>query len=782
MLLNYLKVAIRTLISNKTFSFINISGLSIGIAASVLIMMVVIHEFSYDRFHAKGDRIFRVEKQFTRDGRHSLYANPEFAPTLQEKDHRVTNYVRTFSGGRKIFKSDDSHVFFEDKFLFADSSFFSVFSFPLVSVNRDLIARPGTVIITEATALKYFGSENAIGKLLTFDRKYQLEVIGVAQDPPVNSTIQFGMVASFATMMTMPDERDLIINDASGFPTYVLLNDRGDELEVARSIANTTYTNANIIYSISPLYDNHFDLNFGSTATTQYAYTFLSVAFLILLLALINYMNLTTARSTARAKEVGIRKAIGASRFKLSSQFYFESAIVTTVAFLVALALIELCRQPLTNVLGLQFDESFLRSPYLYAAIGTLLLVSIVIAGSYPAFILSKFRAAEVLKGEYSIPGAAGSFRKVLIIFQFTISCCLAICAGVMNKQLSYMSSLDSGVDRQRVIAVPAESLTKTQRKTLKEQLSNLSGIEAVGIASMQLYKDRMSGVSMVTSPITNEKVGAKWMVADEDFAATLGIDFNRTPVPNQQPYHLLNESAAKAFGLNNLGRDYSITMGGDHVPAISGKIDGVVRDFNFESPRNQIQPLILSVVADSAAYLGDNPTLYIRFSKGDVATDAIASTYSKISGGLPFSYYFLDDAFNDQQVNEARLNNTFRIFTIVAVTIACLGLFGLITFTSERRKKELSIRKILGANTTNLLILVSSDLILLLFASFVISVPVAIYLAREWLSGFFYQAGVSLQDVALPIASILFASVVVISVQAIRTAQENAVNNLKSE
>jgi putative ABC transport system permease protein len=312
MILNYLKVTLRSLLASKTFSFINIIGLSIGIAASVLIVMVIMHEFSYDHFHVKGERIFRAEKQFTRDGRHSLFANPLFAPSLSDIDPRVEGYVRTFDGSGRILSSGHLHTFFEDRFMFAEPSFFSIFSFPLLKGDGRRLTQPSTAIITESHAIKYFGTTDVIGKTITLDKKYPLTIIGLAKDAPLNSTIQFGIIASFSTLSTMPFERDLLINNSSGFPTYVLLHDKRDLGDVTKSIATTQYTNPNIIYSLAPLYENHFNFNFGSTATTKYAYTFLSIAALILLLALINYMNLTTARATTRAKEVGIRKVIGA--------------------------------------------------------------------------------------------------------------------------------------------------------------------------------------------------------------------------------------------------------------------------------------------------------------------------------------------------------------------------------------------------------------------------------------------------------------------------------------
>jgi putative ABC transport system permease protein len=785
MILNYLKVAIRSLMASKTFSFINITGLSIGIAASVLIMMIILHEFSYDHFHKNGERIFRAEKQFTRDGRHSLYANPEFAPALQEIDQRVESYVRTFDGSGRVVSSDDRHTFFEDRLMFADTSFFSVFSFPLLQGDRQSLGVQSTAVITESRAIKYFGTTDVIGKVLTLDKKYPLTLVAVAKDPPVNSTIQFGIVASFSTLMTMPAERDIVINNSSGFPTYVLLRNKSDIDEVSKSIVATQYTNPNIIYSLAPLYENHFNFNFGSTATTKYAYTFLSVAALILLLALINYMNLTTARATTRAREVGVRKMIGARRSSLSVQFYLESAITTFISFGIAVALIQGFYPVLNNVLGLTIDAGFLSSPFLYTCIGILLLICVLIAGSYPAIVLPSFKPIDVLKSTTITHGGNAWFRKILTVVQFSVSVCLAICAVVMTSQLSYMGSFNIGIDREQVLVVPIKTLSPVQRRSLKNELASKAGVEAVSVASTPLYKNSMSGVSMITSPFNDQKVGAKWMVADEDFTKTLHISSKYQVGKSAAAYHLLNESAVSSFGFSETSRSHPITMGGDHVPAITGNIDGLVTDFNYESLRNPIQPLILSIVPDSVSYIGDNPTMYARLTTGVVPAEMIKvveASYNKLSDGSPFTYFFLDDAFNEQQASDQRLHEVFMIFSCIALLIACMGLFGLVTFSSEQRKKELSIRKLLGASVGNIVALVSSEMVVLLLVSIVIAIPVALYFSREWLSRFYYQAPITTRNITVPVASAFAVALIVIAIQGIKVGVTNPVENLKGE
>jgi putative ABC transport system permease protein len=461
-----------------------------------------------------------------------------------------------------------------------------------------------------------------------------------------------------------------------------------------------------------------------------------------------------------------------------------ESAVVTFVSFVIALAIIEGCRPFMVNVFGLTLDTGFLRSPTLYFAIGGLLAACVIVAGSYPAMILPSFKPVDVLKGHVIVQGSNAWFRKSLTVFQFSVSLSLAIGAVIMTNQLSYIGSFHTGMDRDRVMALSVKALSPSQRRSLKTELRRKPGIEAVAIGSVPLYKNNMSGVSLVTSPFNDQKVGAKWMVADEDLVNTLHLN-RKAGSGKSAPYHLLNESAAAAFGLSDTSNTRTLTMGGDHAPAISGEISGVVSDFNFESLRNAIQPLILSVVADSASYMGADPTMYIRVSEGNIPSQVITdvqSLYSNLSDGSPFTYFFLDDAFNQQQLSDQRLHQAFVIFSFIALLIACMGVFGLVTFSSERRKRELSIRKLLGATVGNIITLVSSEMLMLLVISTSIAVPFALYFSREWLSGFFYQASISLYDVAAPVGAALFVALVVITVKGIAVALTNPVKNLKND
>lgn len=783
MLKNYITIAIRALFKNKLYSFINISGLAVGIAVCVLILMFVAHEYSFDRFHKNGNEIFRAEKQFSRDGRYSLYGNPQFGPELKALDPRVLNYVRLYDRGRTVVKSDDQHKFFEERFLFADTSFFSMFSFPLVKGDRAYLSRPSTVILTESTATKYFGSADPIGRTIIFDDKYSLEVVGVAQNVPSNSSLQFDFVGSIGTLRLMPNERDMMLNNSSGFPTYLLLSSSADLPAVEQSILKTTYTNSAITYSLAPFFENHFNLNFGDTSNTRYVFIFLCVALVILSLALINYMNLTTARATSRAKEVGIRKVIGALQKTLSWQFYIESALTTSVAFVLALVLVQLAKPVFFEILQQQIDATFLTSPFFIGIVIVLVVVCILLSGSYPALVLPRFKPVDVLNAKFGRYGQRAWLRKSLIVFQFAASVGLAICTLVMTRQLNFLNSKSIGLQREQVIVIPIDQLPSDSYHTLKTELRQQSGILSVSAASISLYKTSMSGVSLVTSPVSNEKVGTKWIMADEEFIRTLGISWVEISQGDKLVgNHIINETAVKSFGMTAAHTGFTLNAGDQDTA--KGKIVGVVEDFNYESLRTRIEPMIVTIVGDTSIISGSG-TLYVRIDPKAMLDDKLAAVkkiYERHVSDTPFSYYFLDDSFNELHKGEQRLSKIFGVFTLIALGIACLGLFGLITYMAERRTKEVSIRKVLGASIQSILTLLSKELIIVLLVSICIGAPLAWLAMEDWLNHFFYKATIPISVVVFPAVALVVISLVIICGQAFKVAMNIPAANLKNE
>lgn len=785
MLKNYLKIAFRSLCKNELHTVINILGLSVGIAVSILIFIFVAHEVSFDRFHQNGERIYRAEKIFSRDGRHSVYANPEFGPTIKTLDPHVLDFVRLYEPGRKAVKADDSHHFFEDRFVFSDVSYFSIFSFELIKGESTALAKPNTVIITEAAAAKYFNNLDVIGETLTYDKKYTFEIVGVSKNPPSNSSLKFDFVGSFSSLLQMPAEREMIMNNSSGFPTYLLLGNPEDLSSVMQSIRKTSYSNEHVQYSLAPFFENHFNPNFAETANTRYVFIFLCVAILILALALINYMNLTTARAITRAKEVGVRKVIGANQKTLSFQFYIESALITSVGFVLAFVLIEFVRPFFINLLQLSVDNSFLTSPLVIGLVASLWLACILIAGSYPALMLSRFKPVDVLKGKFSDIGQGAWIKKTLTAFQFCVLIGLVICTLVMQHQLNFLRSKPIGFDREQVMVVPIDALVPNSYQAIKKEIGQQAGVLGVATASIPLFKNSMTGVSLVQSPVSNEKIGAKWIIADSNFPEVLGLSWHEKPETSLLAgNHLLNVTAAQAFGVDRLV-GFDLSMGDSHSGVMNGKIIGLVEDFNYQTLRSKIEPLIITVISDTTSHIPDEATLYIRLGQDSRLAEKISSIkkiYAKYSRETPFTYYFLDDAFDELQKGEERLSKIFEVFTFIALGIAGLGLFGLIAFTAERRKKEISIRKVLGASLINILRLLSGELLLLVMIGFFVGAPIAWFVMKEWLSTFFYQAGIPLSFIFLSGVTAMILAVAIICLYGIRAALRNPAKHLSAD
>jgi len=785
MLRHYFIIAFRSLWNNKIYSFVNVSGLSVGIAVSVLILLFVAHEFRYDHFHKNIERIYRVEKQFS-GGRYSLWSSPEFGPMIKENNARGVNYVRLFTPGRRVVKSDQDHRFMEDNFIFADTSFFSIFSFDLIQGNRSSLARSNTVIVTDRMAKKYFGEADAMGKILVYDKDHSFEVVGIARNVPSNSMIHFDFVASFISILSIPSQRVHLLNNESGFPTFLLLRDKAALAEVEATIRKSDYTNADVAYMLKPFSDAHFNLNFGDASNTQYVYVFLFIAILILALALVNYINLTTARATVRAKEVGVRKVIGARPLSLSAQFYLESTITLVLSFGLALVLVEIFIPYFLNILQEDIDMSFIRSPLVIGLLVALVLICIILSGSYPAMVLSRVKPVEVMRGKMSDTDGGARIRKVFIVFQFSVSATLIICSLVVQHQLDYLRNKKLGLQKEQVMVIPMDDSMAKSYYGIKSGIRSLSGITTVGAASAALFKGGMGG-GRTESPVTHENADVQWIRVDDHFLEALDIAWKEKPEGNTLTgNHLINEATIDAFNMGDRHTGYPFSMGGDHTPVFKGEIVGVVKDFNYKTLRSKIEPLILTIQSDSARIMDDGGgSLYVRLTPSARLNEEIASikkVYEQYESEIPFTYYFLDDAFDQLYKGEDRLAKIFSVFTGVAISIACLGLFGLVTFTTERRTKEFGIRKVLGASARNILLLLSGELTLLLVISIALAAPFAWLAMKSWLSHFSYRVEI---PVWYPIAagvSILLIAFITVSFQALKSALANPVDSLRSE
>lgn len=788
MLRNYLTIALRSIIRNKGYSFINIIGLSLGMTVSLLILLYVSHEVSYDRFHNKADRLYRMTGKVNYGGQDIFMTalSAQFGPMVLQNDAGVENYVRVNEARRVLIKTEGTEAIFENRFIFSDTSFFSVFSFPLLKGTRSRLAEPNKVIITERMAKKYFGSDDAIGKLLTYDKETLLEIAGIAKNPPSNSSIQFDFVGSFSTLANIPSEKGQYEHNLASlgaYTTYLLLKKNVKPDQVERTMAKLVSHSIEEKYSLELFMLHHLDDQRSGNSTTAYLYVFSVIAIIILLLALINYMSLTTARATIRAKEVGIRKVIGAGRSNLSAQFFLESTLMTVIAFVLAIVWLELLLPAFLSTLQLTIDHRFIQSATFITISITLFVICVFLAGSYPALVLSRFVPMQVIKGRLSGIGKGAWVRKGFTVFQFAASIGLILCAMVIQRQLEFMKNQKIGMNKEQVMVVNLDPGLSRDYQALKNEIKDQAGILKVASASFPLFTSGTSGLFTQT-PTTKEDVFMNYITVDGEFFSALGIEWKEKPLVGiSDGKYVLNEAGLNKFKitLEDIGK--GLDLGLDKS---GSEIIGVVKDFNFESLRSKVSGLIISVEADTANVIARNSgALYIRLDPNAQLAEKIQSIqgiFNKYQGQRPFEYYFLDDAFDTLYKTEDRLARMFNAFTAVAIFIACLGLLGLITFTSEVRTKEIGIRKVLGAGVQSIMLLLTKDYFLLIGASMLLATPVAWWYLHHWLNGFSYKIEIPWWYVLLAAGFALVIAFATTVYQVLKSATVNPVESLRSE
>jgi putative ABC transport system permease protein len=805
MLTHYLRVAFGMFRRNKLYSLINIGCLSIGLGVVMTILLYILHEHSYDRWHKHADRIFTVMTRESFGARNFWTSGLSYAtgPAEKESDPVVESMVRTLGvPGDVEFRNTISpgvHFLENGKFLYADSNFFEFFSFRLLRGRADeLLKRPFTVVLTEQTAKKYFGKTDPIGKTLLMNEKYLLEVTGIVADPPSNSTIRYNMIASQSTMSGVEEFRDYLegLPGRPGeFRTYVLLRRQTDTGLVAQSLRRlslliegnktgdeenpTVYKRSND-FRLQPLADSI--LSSHLSAGDKYLGAFTLVAGLILLLALVNYMSLATARSAVRAKEVGVRKVIGAGRGQIAGQFYIESALYAVLSFMGGGLIFFWFRTYFCRLMQLPIDAGFLVSPMVLAAFGGLLLVVILVAGSYPALVLSSFRPVVVLYGKLSREQGRERIRKGFIVIQFTLSMALVICSVVIGKQLYYMRHTDTGVDRENVVMIPFK---KTQHySAYKREVSALPGIRMAATSLDRLYDYAL--IELVHLPGEAKKTVLNYLIVDSSFIPLMGLQWKEKPLAGSPWYdssHLvLNETAVSALRLDGraVGRQLEI---GDKMVTVAG----VLKDFNFFSLHHRIDPFSFTISSDidKDRKVGSFGNLYLKIGPHvNVPTiiDAIHRIYTRVDPQNPFEFHFLDEAYDQNYKVEDQLARLFDLFSAVTIIIACLGLFALATFAAEQRMKEIGIRKVLGASVSSISALLSRDFLRPILLSILIASPLAWWFMNRWLQNFAYRTSISWWVFPVAGGVMLLIAQGTVLLRTIRAARANPTINLRNE
>lgn len=797
---NYLKVAFRNIKKQKGYAFINISGLAIGMAACLLIMLWVHDELNFDSFNENADHIYRV----TIDSHMGTQTKAPVAPTpsgpaLVQEYPEVLQFARLSRPNRvPVFVGDKEY--FEENVAFADNSIFEIFTFPFIEGDPKTVLQPAyTAVITKTTARKYFGDESPIGKMIKIDGDSEYAVMGVVEDVPGNSHFSFNILRSIETRYA-ENRQSMEYWLSISYYTYILLDEKADYKEFEKKLPAFIDKNigdalksygASLTFYLQPLKQIHLHSNFPGDIAAQgdimYVYLFSGIALFVLIIACINFVNLSTARSASRAKEVGMRKTLGAVRHRLVGQFLGECVVYSLLALFLALVLLILVMPWFNTVVGRSLSLNILQIPWLIPGFVGLALFVGVAAGSYPAFFLSSFHPVSVLRNKIKIGSKNILFRRVLVISQFAISIALIIGTMMIYKQIMYMKSTELGFDKEHVVVLPGlRDVLPDSYQMIRDEFRNIPGVITVGASSMVPGRGINISLFRPEGFAQNESQPMDYRSIDSGFIPTLGIkilagrNFSEELTSDQTESVLINETAASKFGWNNpIGKQFILSPDqSDQGEETFINVVGVVKDYHFRSLREQIEPLI--IFNDPSLYT----TLSIRITPSNIQ-NTIEAIQKKWKGLLPnkaFDYFFLDESFDSQYRAEERMGNITIRFSLLAVFIGCLGLFGMASYTTEQRTKEIGIRKILGASMGKIVRMLSKEYILLVALGNLIAWPAAYFLMKSWLNNFAYRTSLTLWIFLAAALLSLVVAVLTVSYQSIKAALSNPADSLKYE
>ncbi len=798
MISNYFKIAYRNILKHKAYSFINISGLAIGLTCFMLIFLWISDEVSYDSFHDNSDRIAKVGMTwvFGETQIPTARATTVAGPGLKEAIPYVEEFVRLKKNSSKESRVNvDGQSFHESMFFFADSMFFDVFSFELLYGNPDeALAKPNSIVLTKSTAEKYFDNVNAIGETLIAGSEQQVyQVTGVVKDVPNNSHIQFDLLASFSSL---PEAGTLAWN-RSAYHTYLLLKNAEQmnllQEDIDREVsAYFGGRDTQPFLTAIPFEDVYLKSPFNGEiipgGDIRYVYIFSGIAFLIVIIACINYMNLATARASDRAKEVGMRKTLGAYKSQLVGQFMGETVFITLIGLFGSILAVSYLTPFFNDLTGKDLSLNWFENYTLLILLSSIGLGVSFLSGSYPAFMLSRFEPARVLKGSHKASGSGAWLRKGLVVIQFCISIILIVSTLVIYEQLDFIQNKKLGYTKEQVLTLSVDKPddSSVSLETLKQELATLDGISQVSLASH--LPIRGVGARTFNKGQTEEtRQIVNTMEIDEDFLSTMEISLiaggNIIPgsARGERMSLVINEAAAELFGWSPeqaVDQELRSRAYGENS---YGKIYGVVENFNYESLHKSVEPLIL-VNYEGFSYT--SLKLFARVQTDDLSglIPSIENTVSSILPETLFEYSFLDDEFSSIYNSEQQTGTLFSLFATIAIFIACLGLFGLASYTAVQRSKEIGIRKVLGATVTNIVLLISYDFAKLILIAIGISLPVSWFVMNRWLGEFAYQIQIGWQILLLGSIITVLIAWLTIGFQSVSAARANPVNNLKSE
>ena len=775
---------------SKVFSLINILGLTIGITVCMMIFLFIMNEFSFDRFHKQGDKIYRVMRSFDSTKPSVPWLSGPYATAL------LNDYPGEIKKAVRVMPSNDLVTFGEKSFnekkvYLADPDFFTLFSFPLLKGNpATALIDPNSIVLTETTAKKYFGNEDPMGKVVQLNKKRQLKVTGIAKDVPSNSHLEFDLVYPLSILYNENFFKVWINNNNF---TYVLLDEHTNKEQLEKKFP--TFMNKymgddmkkfgmHFNIGLRPLKDIYFEEQSAYSDAThgdkKVVYIFLSIAVLILLIACINFMNLSTIRAVERSKEVGLRKVMGALRNHLVWQFIGESVLLTFISCVLSVILLQLLMPLYSQLLGYNLTVSW-QSSQIYLFLGGVILVVGFLAGSYPAFFLSAFSPIQALKGKLKLGKGGSLFREGLVVVQFSISVLLIVGTIIIMNQMNFVKNKELGYNKEHTIVVPIDNGEFYDHlSTFKHELEAKPNIASVSMMSGE--PGGFFDTHTFEVEDQQEMFKSRTEFADFEYVKTLGLkiiagrDFSPQFATDTLEAVLLNRTAAKNLGytpdqaigkwLKNPVRD-----------SLRRKIVGVIEDFNFLSLKENMDALVISPSMDRRVAL-----VKVKAGNVDNGLATIKEVYGKVAPLYPFEYTFLDQKFDVMYKKDIRQQAILSIFSGLAIFIACLGLFGLVTYMAEQRTKEIGVRKVLGASVTNVIAMLSKDFLKLVVVAAVLAFPIAWWAMHGWLQNYDYHADVAWWIFIITGAGAMIITLLTVSFQSIKAALANPVKSLRSE
>ena len=798
MLKNYVLTGLRNLVKHRFYTIINVTGLGLGFAACLLLVTWIIHELSYDRFHLNSDRIYRSSLEYSFGGQTAKTSVSPTAllPLLQKNFPEVENGVRVYnpSAWNPYIVRNEEKVFQEGKFFYADSSFFEVFSYPLVDGNQSTALKdPNSVILTRSMAKKYFGDENPLGKSLQVKNQQYL-VTGLLEDCPTNSLLQFDFLGSFSSLEASKKQ----IWWSANYETFVVLTattnikdltEKTEALvkkELASELSNPgDYVRYNFM-RLTDIYLKSDMQEWAKVSDIKYIYIFGAIALLVLLIACINYINLATARASDRAKEVGIRKVAGAMRNQLLLQFTGESMVITLLSLGMGFLIARLSLPAFNNIAGKTFASGILFSPQFVLASICLSLFIALAAGAYPAIAITSFRPISVLKGNFKTSRRGIRLRQGLVVFQFCISTVLVVGTLVVIKQLDFIQQKKLGYDKENTLLFPMDAKTESVFAQLKTELMR-SGVASHVARAAESPTKIAAGYSFKVEGMDNPGMIVTAMQVDADFIPSVGIglvagrnftesDMHKAMADTSQSSFsfIINESALHELSLEpEKALGLKLNMNGR-----TGEIVGVLKDFHFAPLHKKISPLLLFNEDHQYA------NILVKLKEGNV-TESIAritEIYNSLVPHRPFEYTFLDEQYSQLYNNEQRMGKISTIFSFLTIAIACLGLLGLVSFSAAQKNKEIGIRKVLGATAISIVFLITRDFTKLVILALVLGFPLAYWMMGQWLDDFAYKTEIGIWPIIVSSLLCLIIAFGTASYQAIKAALINPADTLRNE